>query len=377
MTSHRLGNVLGTFLVIGIIAGWGLIAPASALDTPTPAASVTTEVTPEFPAGITFSAEIPLAPDTAVSGASLLYRISGDETLNLAVVAGNAIEFDEDSLGVSVFVDLQSAFIPMGVELTFSWELLSGREVLLQTPEESTSWMDTRFNWTKFSTDQVTLYSFDTSPGFARQMLRASQQTMTNLEQRYDLETLDPIVIWIYPEYGAFMGAMPSNTREAIAGISYPGSAVIAAIVQDGNDREFGRVIPHEISHQVLFQATENPFAFPPVWFDEGIATHTQTGGTDHYPGMVYRAWSDGSLFDITSLNATFPFQPGQATLAYASSWSMLTYLEETYGDEGIARMIDAFGDGLPMDAAIQSALGVSAPELNDAWHAWVKSHPV
>lgn len=376
MLRHFL-HIFGSLLIIGMIAGWGLIDPGVARETSPVPVEVSTVAVPEFPTGITFSAEIPVEPDLGASGASLLYRIAGDETLNLAVVQSHSMEFGDDSISVTVFVDLQTAFVPMGVELLFFWELLSGHDVVLETEEESTEWIDTRFQWNKISTDQVTLHSYGISPSFAVDMLNESQRAMTNLEKTYSLDPLEPIVIWVYPEYGTFFETMPANTRESIAGVSFPGSAVVAAVVPDGNEREFGRVILHEISHQVLYQATENPFAYPPIWFDEGIATHTQTGGTDHYASMVYRAWSEGTLFDITSLNATFPFQPAQATLAYASSWSMLSYLQERYGDEGTARMIEAFGEGLATEEAIQVALGVSATELNDAWQQWVGDNPV
>src|SRR5699024_11116519 len=113
----------------------------------------------------------------------------------------------------------------------------------------------------------------------------------------------DPVAIWIYPDYEGFTTTMQANTRESVAGMSYPGASVILAIVADSDEREYGRVILHEISHQVLFHATENPYGYPPLWFDEGLATHYQTGGTGHYPAMVWRAAENRTLFDISSLN--------------------------------------------------------------------------
>jgi hypothetical protein len=339
---------------------------------PVQTSTVNTDVAPRFPTGITFTARIPVEPGTDVTGASLYYRIGSDETLNMATVPRADVVVEGDSVAVSLFVDLQTAYIPLGVALTYFWELTDQGEVVLSSAEESTLWIDTRFDWQTHSSSQVTIYTYGMSADFAQWMLEGSQATIDDLEQRYGLDAIDPVAIWIYPEAEDFAGTRQVNTREAIAGISYPGASVIAAVIPDGSEREYGRVVPHEISHQVLYHATENPYAFPPLWLDEGLATHYQTGGTDHYAGMVWRAQEEGKLFDITSLNASFPFQPAQATLAYASSWSMVGYIETTYGPDGISRLIEAFGEGMPVDDAVERALGISTTQLNADWHQWI-----
>ncbi|HWV23917.1 MAG TPA: peptidase MA family metallohydrolase [Thermomicrobiales bacterium] len=334
--------------------------------------SVETRTTPSFPTGITFEATIPVDNDTTIAAASLYYRVADDPTLNQAPVSPTEISDSGDYVTVSRFVDLQTAFVPPGVALAFFWELTSTDATTIVTASESTPWIDSRFNWEVSQSDQISLHTYGMSDDFVGWMLDQAQATLDDLESRYDLEGVGTIEIWVYPNSGDFAGTRQANTRESIAGISYPGSSLILAIVPDGNEREFGRVIPHEISHQALYHTTNNPFAPPPLWFDEGLATHYQIGGTDHYPAMVWRAAQENTLFDIASLNASFPFQPAQATLAYASSWSMVGYIETTYGADGIARVIAAFGEGLPVDDAINEALGVSLEQLNADWHTWV-----
>ena len=55
-----------------------------------------------------------------------------------------------------------------------------------------------------------------------------------------------------------------------------PALHVIMAVLPPGNYDEVGRVVPHEISHQVLHQATDNPFSRPPQWLNEGLAVYWQ-----------------------------------------------------------------------------------------------------
>jgi hypothetical protein len=302
----------------------------------------------------------------------LLYRIGSDPTLNLEIVSPSEFTVDEQDLQVDTFVDFLASFVPFGVPLTYSWEIMLTDGEVLETVEESTYWMDNRFDWDERTSDQVTLFTYDTDGGFADMMLAESQGTIDELESRYALDDVAPMTIWVYPSYEDFQGTRQGNSREAIAGLTYPGLDTIVAVVPNGNSAELGRVIPHEVSHQVLFAATDNAYGAPPLWFDEGIATHIQDGGNEYFAQMVFNANVDGTLFNIASLESSFPFQPTQATLAYASSWSMIAYIEERWGPEGIAALIDAFASGLPTDAAIQSALGITLEELDLAWKAWI-----
>jgi hypothetical protein len=311
----------------------------------------------------------------AIDRVELLYRVGRQETFNLAVVPTAGLTRERDKVTVDLFVDLQaSTFVPMGVELSFHWAAYAGATLAAATPEETTSWADPRFAWVTRQSNQVALHSYGLSDAFADHVLQTTQSTITELEERYGLERMAPISVWVYDSGADFSATRQTNSREAIAGLSYPDAGVIAAVIGDGDERELGRVLPHEVSHHVLFQATLNPFTVPPLWFDEGLATHYQIGGTDHYAGMVERAEGEDRLFDIASLSAAFPFQPSQATLAYASSWSMIAYIEETYGDAGIARLIAAFGKGLDVNGAVEDALGIGLADLNDDWHAWVRA---
>ncbi|MBA2776908.1 MAG: hypothetical protein H0U31_09290, partial [Chloroflexia bacterium] len=97
-----------------------------------------------------------------------------------------------------------------------------------------------------------------------------------------------------------------------------------------------------------------------------------QVGGTSGYMEMAIRAHRDDALFDLGSLDVSFPYLPSQATLAYAASWTAVEYIEVTYGDEGIAALIDAFATGVPYDEAMTNAIGIDGDRLNDDWKAWI-----
>lgn len=376
----RAWRVLVVCLLLTVWVAWPLAPQRVAAETATPLAGsvaellVDSKVHVDFPAGMDISATIAWDDDFDGAWVELLYSVAGDETATLDYPPPGMVT-SPGEMQVSTSLDLQAPFVPAGVTIEFWWRVVDERGTLAESVPERTAWFDTRWDWQVRQSDQVRVHHYGHDGDFVQEILEASQQTVTELEQRYALERSAPLDIWIYPSLEDFRGAQQPNSRESIAGASYPGYFLIMAVVPDGSFSEVGRVVLHEVSHQVLYQATANPFTYPPLWFDEGMATHFQVGGTDGYMEMVVRAYEEDALFDITSLDASFPFQPAQATLAYATSWSVVEYIEATYGDDGISALIEAFATGAPYDEALLDALGVDSEGLNDAWRVWVAGH--
>jgi len=327
----------------------------------------------DFPRGMTISTAVEWDDIYNDAWVEVLYTVAGDDTANLAFVPLAPVSASGE-MALTATLDLQAQFVPSGVSLDFWWRVVSDDGPVAESAPEQTFSFDDRRQWQQLQTDKVPLHYYAHEPAFAQEMLDASQATVSELEQRFSLAQSAPLDIWVYPSSEDFRGAQQPNSRESIAGASYPGYFLIVAVVPDGSTNEVGRVVLHEVSHQILYQATDNPFTYPPLWFDEGMATHFQVGGTDGFMEMVVRAHRDGTLFDITSLDVSFPYLPAQATLAYATSWSVVEYIEVTWSDDGISRLIAAFATGVPYDEALVAALGVDSDELNEDWRTWVAS---
>lgn len=332
-----------------------------------------TEAVIDFPRGILLTGTLDVRGLglSASSTVDAFYRIGSDPTLHMAS-GSDRIAPRNGSVRVEVDLDLQSAFVPAGVELDVFWRVSLANGSYAESVPTPVSWFDDRWNWQALESSQITLRYFDLDTEFAAKILESAQTTVSDLERRFALARSAAISIWVYPSAHAFRGAQQPNSREAVAGASYPGYLLITAVIPEGNLREIGRVIPHEVSHQILQQATENPFTLPPLWFDEGIATHYQIGGTEGFLDMVVRARERGELFAIESLDASFPYAPEQATLAYATSWSVIAYIREVHGDAGIAAMFRDFGTGMPYADAIETALGMTRDDLDHEWRAWI-----
>lgn len=318
--------------------------------------------TTQFPQGITFTLKA-----TAPAGTKrveLLYTTAGQETLNLATPA---VPSGPD-LSVSYPLDLRANYQPPGIDIVYHWRITDNQGNVLETPDKTVLWSDTRYHWQSVETPQVTVFYYTGDVSFARDILNTAQSTIDKLQPVYKVPHSHPVRIWVYNSKNDFDGAQAPNSESWIAGASYPGLYLILALIGDNDQSEIGRVIPHEISHQVLYQATENPFNLPPTWLDEGLAVSNQIGGAEDFPAIVQDAADKGKLFSISALNSSFPYDPGDATLAYAESLSIVRYIEKTYGEAGMSRLIAVYRNGVSYNDAIQQALGVSATQLDQNW---------
>ncbi len=319
-----------------------------------------------FPRGIIFP--VSATSDEEIAEVELLYRPQFQETWSLStpdITPGTEIALEHP-------IDLRSGSLPVGVDVEYQWQVTQADGDVIQSEIGSVPWVDTRFTWDTISSDKVIVSSYNGNPEFNQKVLESADATIADLEAQLGITISHPIDIWVYSNGSDFDGALAPNSEPWIAGAAYSNLGLIQAVIPTGDVQELERVVPHEISHQVLYQATDNPFNGPPSWFDEGLASVVQIGGQREYWMRLQDAAAAGILDDIESLNGQFPYDPNLALLAYAESLSIVTYITDTYGEDGLSKLIAAFGEGITYEDAVLQALGVTLDELNTAWQAQV-----
>jgi hypothetical protein len=122
------------------------------------------------------------------------------------------------------------------------------------------------------------------------------------------------------------------------------------------------------MAHQIVYQAIKNPYSGLPTWLDEGLAVYYQIGGKAQFPELVQTASDQGLLYSVRSLNSGFPYDSGGATLAYAESFSIVTFIQQHWGEDKLADLINAYKAGVTNDEAAMSALGVDLDGLDKLW---------
>jgi hypothetical protein len=87
---------------------------------------------------------------------------------------------------------------------------------------------------------------------------------------------------------------------------------------------------------------------------------------------LASQAARDGTLIPLTSLTGGFGRDPDFVHLAYAESFSVFTFLMETWGDDALQSMIESFRIGASPRDAIEDAVGLTWEEFIAQWITWM-----
>jgi hypothetical protein len=366
-------SLIRSLLLFVLLATAAPIAPAVAQDlegveVAAPAAIpglavARNEASVEFPERITFSLDAETTDP--IANLELLYRSPGLETFSVELPP---FEAGATELAVEHPVDLHAGEVPPGIDIQYRWRITEADGDVVETPEQTLSWIDDRHDWTPLTGPNVTVYTYEADPAFQQAILDAAERTVASLAESYDAELEQPIRVWVYADKDHLYGALPPNSEPWIAGAAFPALHVIMVVLPPGDYDEAGRVVPHEISHQVLHQATENAFNSPPQWLDEGLATYWQESGRDRFYSYALELAATGEVPPLRTLNGTFPYEREGATASYAFSLTAVMYILDTWGDEGMSKLLATLEEGVTYDDAIEQGLGITFDELDRQW---------
>lgn len=338
--------------------------PAAARDTHT-IRVLASLARPEFASAITF--ELAAESDGAdIVAVELLYGATRGEALTiveLKVTPGPQVQ-------VSHRLDTQVYHFPPGAELTYRWRIIDAAGNILESEPQQLLYHDTRFNWREHSTRNVTVLWYAGDDSFGQELLDSSNRTLDRLQAALGAELELPVRIYIYANIGDMRGALRTNEVEWVGGQAWPALGVIVGAIGPGDIAEVRRLIPHELTHQVLHQATDNPYGGTPVWFDEGLAVYYQETRDFHYDNLIEEAARAGELIPLEALASSFPADPNQASLSYAQSREVVAFIAATYGEEKLGELAAAFAVATPLEQALQDALGLTVDDLDAAWRA-------
>jgi len=203
------------------------------------------------------------------------------------------------------------------------------------------------------------------------------------LEQRYaqitaefHTEPPEKTIIEVFPTHDAFSVRTTGSPWIGTVGAST--GRVIALDPPRGGENTQGsfnwsQVLRHEFTHTVTLAATDNRISH---WFTEGLAVYEEhTGLQWTWVPMVYHAATTNTLFDMDQLTWAFvrPKKASDRQLAYAESYWVVTYLEQTYGHEAVLKMLAAEKAGLLQPDVFQKVLGRSQDQFFTEFCGWAR----
>jgi len=133
--------------------------------------------------------------------------------------------------------------------------------------------------------------------------------------------------------------------------------------------------IKHELCHLFLHDYVgQNEI---PRWLDEGIAQWASDGITEILMGedrdLLKKAILSGRHIPINRLTAQFPADEHLLRLSYEESKSIVEYIMNEFGFDGVLSVLNNIKEGDMLESAIERGLSISLRELEERWHSSLK----
>jgi hypothetical protein len=314
---------------------------------------------------ITF--QINLEGDYDITEARLLYRVAGQ----IATARGDADLEPGTRVEASFTIDQERDYLPPGTELEYWWRIADEAGNELTTEPQPLLYLDERHEWQKLESNRLSLYWYQGDRAFGEALFDQANKTLDQIETEAGVQVAMPVKIFIYGSFVDLRDAIAVGSQEWTGGQAFTEQGVVVIGVSP-NDLDYGlAATPHELTHLVIHQATDNPFGDIPRWLDEGLAVY-MSGELEAdwrgYRDLVKSAARQDRLMTLQTLSSSFPADPEQAGLAYAQSGLVVEFIIDQYGQDAMAQLLDIFSEGALYDESLTEALGVDTWGLDNAW---------
>ena len=327
---------------------------------------VSTTTENNYPDDLTF--HIHVESDSSIADIQLYYRVQGAISTTI-----QPVEFDPGTEVMASFTwDTSRITVAPSTPIFFYWEVEDDQGNQISTPEELVYYDDLRFPWMEISDPEVIVRWYEGPDEFGQFIYDTARDSLTLMEEQTD-ETLDfPIFVLVYANKEDF-ASWHFFVDDWVGGQAFLPLGVTTEIIPPYSSPEWILdVIPHEIAHLFYYQVMNSPLASWPSWLSEGLAQYYEE--TDPAPALerVESAAREGRLLPLISLTGGFGRDAEQVRLSYDQSLSVVIYILETWGEEGLQNLIAVFRTGENSRPAIESALGLTWEEFEANWITWM-----
>jgi len=261
--------------------------------------------------------------------------------------------------------------------ITYWWTIETVDGARLTSEPISFAYADNRFQWQTLSSAQVHVHWYRGEVETAQKALDAALQGLDRARLDVPIESLErSIEVYLYDGDEDMVTALPHSFPPAVA-VTLPDDNVIlvARAPVPNYVAELKRVLPHEVTHALLYQAVRGAPDRIPTWLSEGLAMSVQYDASEPDPDaalLVQQAIAERRMLPFDALCGGFPHEPEQVRLAYAQSASVVAYIRGRYGRQALRDLIAAYGDGATCKGGVQRVLGLSLDQLSARWSAHV-----
>lgn len=374
-TQAHLVRLLICCLIAGVLAPVAFASPVLAFVASNPITITSQTDTIHFPKSIDFQMSARDSSATITKAIIYIqYGFTGDgiyPTQRIAkLTPGRAITVDwpEQTTGTN--------FVPAGTGVTYYWLLYDSAGNSYTGQQQHFQTVDTRFPWQHLTQGLLQVNWYNRPLDFGQNVLGQASSDITHIGHLLGGGLKYPVNLWVYQTDDDFHGSLSPDTHEWVGGIAFPTLNEASIVVMDTSDATLVRDMPHELTHLVFHQLI-GVGAYPPTWFDEGLAVYNQQYHEPEMSDRLQEALNTHTLLPLNQISLDFPADADKAYLAYAQSWNLVGYMYSTFGQPKMARLIHQMSDqSTDFGRDLELVLGMDQDHLENRWHVYLHQPP-
>ncbi len=274
----------------------------------------------------------------------------------------------DSSLALDYTEDLEHGQFEPGTRFRAWWRLVLDDGTVFETDPATFDYSDSRFDWQLLAGDQVDLYWYGKQGQQAKTLLGVAEEAVTRLQTEIGVSLTERAQIYVYNSQSDMALALSQRSEGYDDRVLTLGVAVDErTLLLLGSHRDVERTVAHELSHIVVGLATDNPYSALPSWLDEGLAMYAEGQLPDENVQALDDAVHLDALLSLRSLSS-YTGQAGEVDLFYAESYSVVSYLLDTYGRDKMTQLLAVFAEGTLQDDALRQVYGFGLDDLDDQW---------
>jgi len=263
--------------------------------------------------------------------------------------------------------------LPPGARVWWQWRITDEAERTYVTPRQTIVFEDTRYQWQVEVAKDLDIYWHSLGTNLVKELTEGVESRLSRVKLEVDIPEERKPKVYVYPSAEELRGAV-LFTQEWTGALAFTDYNIILIPVGPDNLEWAKRTLAHEITHLLVREATFGPFGDIPTWLNEGLAQYAEGEMEDYQSEILKDAIKEDKLISVRSLCSSFPADPDQASLAYAQSLSLVSYLVETYSWADMRELLAVFKEGSTYDNALQMVYSFDISGLEERWRAHISS---
>jgi hypothetical protein len=311
------------------------------------------------------------APVT-ITEVNLFFRIQGQN-------GSTAIPVDVEpglQVDISNAYSLVDHYVPPFATITYWWVIQLDSGVQWQSEPQFLYYADNRYEWQRLYEQREgvswEVYWVAGDVVFAQQALNVAVESLADIYPELRAPVPGVIRIFVYPEEEDLRSALYLAGYDWAGGQARPELGAILVGIPDAASAVayMDRLIPHELTHLLVYEASGRQVGQVPPWLNEGLATSNEREPDPARRALLEERLENDRLLPLEALCAPFPTEEEAARLAYAQSASLVNYIREEYGRQAIRDLVTAYSEDVSCEAGVNRVLGKSLKGLESAWIA-------